>query len=224
VKSYFLPSPTDIIKETAHLFFVQSYAQDILISIYRIFLGFISSVLIGIPVGVLIGVNKYFEAVVEPFVNFVRYMPVAGFIPLSILWLGLDESQKAFVIFVGTFFQLVPMVTAATSAVPREYLDISRTLGASDWIVLRKVILPYSMPVIYDSLRISLGIAWTYLIVAEIVAAGSGIGHVIIEAQRYLKTTNIFIGIITVGLLGLLTDYLFKLFRPIVFPWSVETY
>ena len=173
------------------------------------------------PLGLLIGINKHAEAAIEPFIDFIRYMPVAGFIPLCILWLGIGDAQKIAIIFIGTFFQLVPMVMNATSSIPAAYLDTSRTLGAPDLYILRRVIVPNALPDIYDALRVCIGIAWTYLVVAEIVAASTGIGHVIIEAQRYLKTSHIFVGIVTVGILGLFTDYLFKVMRSKLFPWTV---
>ncbi len=219
VKSFFLPSPTFVLTSTIKLFMKYSYLTDIWTSVYRILLGFALSAILGIPLGLLIGINKHAEAAIEPFIDFIRYMPVAGFIPLCILWLGIGDTQKVAIIFIGTFFQLVPMVMNCVSSLPSEYLDTARTLGAKDIYILRKVIIPYAQPDIFDSLRVSIGISWTYLVVAEIVAASSGIGHVIIEAQRYLKTAHIFTGIMTVGILGLLTDYAFKLTKPRIFPW-----
>jgi NitT/TauT family transport system permease protein len=219
VQPFFLPSPLEIIRATGRLFLEYGFFRDIWASVYRILWGFFLSVVLGVPVGLVIGTNRYAEAVIEPFIDFIRYMPVAGFIPLCILWFGIGDTQKIAIIFLGTFFQLVPMVMDATSGIPNEYLDTSRTLGARDKHIFSRVIIPYSLPAIYDAMRISMGIAWTYLVVAEIVAAGSGIGHVIIEAQRYLKTAHIFVGIITVGVLGLLSDYFFKLMQPILFPW-----
>lgn len=222
IKSFFLPSPTEVLGSTLKLFVQYNYISDIWASIYRILWGFCLSAIIGVPLGLFIGINKRAEAAIEPFVDFIRYMPVAGFIPLCILWLGIGDSQKIAIIFIGTFFQLVPLVMNATLSIPEEYLDTARTLGAKDTHILRRVIIPYAIPNIYDAMRICVGISWTYLVVAEIVAAGSGIGHVIIEAQRYLKTSHIFVGIATVGFLGLITDYAFKLMRPKLFPWTVN--
>ena len=219
VKQFFLPEPTTVIKNTVQLFSEYNYLKDIWASVYRILWGFFLSAILGIPLGILIGINKYIEASIEPFIDFIRYMPVAGFIPLCILWLGIGDTQKIAIIFIGTFFQLVPMVMNSVSKIPKEFLDTSRTLGAKDFYILKSVVLPHAFPFIYDTLRVSIGISWTYLVVAEIVAAGSGIGHVIIQAQRYLITANIFVGIATVGILGIITDYLFKLFKPKFFPW-----
>lgn len=220
VQPFFLPSPTQVLRSSITLFGDHGYLLDIWTSVYRILWGFVLSVVVGVPLGIALGVNRHAEAAIEPFIDFIRYMPVAGFIPLCILWLGIGDSQKIAIIFIGTFFQLVPLVMNATSSLPREFLDTSRTLGARDFYIIRRVVVPYALPAIYDALRISIGIAWTYLVVAEIVAASSGIGHVIIEAQRYLKTSHIFVGILTVGVLGLLTDYGFKALRPRVFPWT----
>ncbi len=220
VKQFFLPTPTKVFHDTFKLLIEYGYIQDIWASVYRILWGFGLSVVLGVPLGILMGINKHVEASVEPFIDFIRYMPVAGFIPLCILWLGIGDAQKIAIIFIGTFFQLVPMVMNAASSIPEDYLDTARTLGSKDAHIIRRVILPHSFPEILDAMRIAIGISWTYLVIAEIVAASSGIGHVIIEAQRYLKTSHIFVGIATVGLLGLLTDYGFKLCRPRLFPWT----
>ncbi len=219
IKPFFLPSPSEVFEGFLILHTEYHYLKDIAASLYRVLWGFAISALIGVPLGIVIGVNKHLEAIVEPFIDFIRYMPVAGFIPLCILWLGIGDVQKIAIIFIGTFFQLVPMVINATSSIPGEYLDTARTLGAKDAYILFHVVVPNAITKIYDALRVSIGISWTYLVVAEIVAASSGIGHVIIEAQRYLKTAHIFVGIATVGVLGLITDYIFKVMKPRLFPW-----
>lgn len=209
-------------RRTMELLVDRDYMTDVWVSVYRVMVGFLLSAVFGVPLGILIGTNKVVEASVEPFVDFVRYLPVAGFIPLSILWLGLGDAQKVAVLFIGTFFQLVPMVVDATSSIPRPYLDTARTLGAGDLYIVRQVVVPFALPRIYDALRISVGVCWTYLIVAEIVAASSGIGFVIVQGQRYINTATIFVGLLTVGLLGLITDYGFKLFQPRLFPWTAK--
>lgn len=220
VEPYFLPSPLATVRGAVELVYGNDYWHDVLISTYRVMTAFAVSTVLAVPLGIVVGVNKHAEAFIEPFVGFFRYLPISGFIPLSILWLGLGEEQKIGVLILGIFFQMVPMTFDVVRGIKREYLDAARVLGASDKELLLKVVLPHSSPGIYDAARISIGIGWTYVVLAEVVAAGSGIGHVIIQAQRYLKTDYIFVGIFTVGLLGLVTDALFRLLRGPLFPWE----
>ena len=222
VPNYFLPSPKSIMVGFHNLVRDNHYLSDVGVSIYRVAIAFLLSAVIGVPLGVLSGINANVDRTISPLIDFVRHMPVAGFIPLTILWIGINDIQKVSILFIGTFFQLVPMVINATKRIPEEFIDTARTLGAQEEYIILKIVVPWALPGIYDSLRISLGITWTYLIVAEIVAASVGIGHVIIQAQRYLQTDYIFVGIITVGLLGLLTDTFLKRLYVRLFPWVLE--
>ena len=219
LQPYFLPAPAEIIRGLKFLFVERNFAADVAVSVRRVAQAFALSAAVGVPFGVIMGVHKKVDSALEPIMAFVRYMPVAGFVPLCILWLGIGDAQKVAVLFIGTFFQLVPMVRDATHALPAEFYETARTLGASNYLIILRVIIPYSLPRVYDALRISIGITWTYLVVAEIVAAASGIGHVIIESQRYLQTANIFAGILTVGCLGMVTDMLFRVLESLFFPW-----
>lgn len=218
----FLPSPGQVTWALVDSFLNLGYTWDVFVSSYRILIGFFLSAALAIPVGLLMGTYKPVEALIEPFNDFIRYMPVVAFVPLCILWVGTGDNQKILVIFIGTYFQLVLMVAAAVSRVPREYLESYFMLAGGRAGVLRKVILPAAWPAIFDSLRIAAGWAWSYLVVAELVAADVGIGFKILQAQRFLKTPYVIGSIIVVGLLGILTDYLFKLASRKFFPWMQE--
>jgi NitT/TauT family transport system permease protein len=146
-------------------------------------------------------------------------MPVAAFIPLSILWVGIGDLQKMAIIFFGTVFQLIPMVADTAARVPKHLIELGYTMGAKPRDVILKVVVPWCMPVVYDHCRIALGWAWSYLVVAELVAAESGIGHVIIQSQRFIQTGNVIVGILTIGVLGLAFDQMFKRPKRTVFPW-----
>ena len=218
----FLPSPMAVAWAMIDSFINLGYLWDVFVSTYRILVGFFLSAALAIPVGLLMGTYKPIEALIEPFNDFIRYMPVVAFVPLCILWVGTGDNQKVLVIFIGTYFQLVLMVAAAVSQVQREYLETYFMLAGSRAGVLRKVILPAAWPNIFDSLRIAAGWAWSYLVVAELVAADVGIGFKILQAQRFLKTPYVISSIILVGILGIITDYLFKLASQTFFPWMQE--
>ncbi len=219
VDPLFLPSPGRVFQAGVDLFVELGFTTDILNSVYRVMLGFVVAALMGVPLGLFMGTFKVAEAFTEPVVGFIRYMPASAFIPLFILWLGIGDIEKIAIIFVGSFFQLVLMVAVVAKNVHKDMLETAYTLGAKRFQVIWKVLLPASLPGIVDTLRIIVGWAWTYIIVAELVASASGIGYMIISAQRMLRTGNIIFGILTIGILGLITDYFFKWLYNRLFPW-----
>lgn len=220
VDSFFVPTPSATVQAAINLFTQLNFAADVEITIYRVMAGFILAAVIAVPLGILLGTYKPIEGFLEPLMSFIRYLPASAFIPLLILWIGVSETQKIAIIFIGSFPQLILMVAAATMSVKSELIDVSYTLGTSKAGVLWRVILPASLPSIMSTLRMILGWAWTYIIVAELVGASSGIGYMIIQSQRMLNTAQIFVGILTIGVIGLIFDYLFKWLTKWLFPWS----
>ncbi|XEQ94904.1 Putative aliphatic sulfonates transport permease protein SsuC [Sporomusa carbonis] len=215
----FLPPPDKVVKDGVLLFSHFNLVDDIVASVIRVTIGFLLAAVIAVPLGIMMGSLKVCEALVEPLLSFIRYMPASAFIPLFILWLGIGESEKIAVIFFGTFFPLALMIMDVTKNVPHDLIDTAYTLGVSRAGVFRRIILPASMPGIVDTLRIAFGWAWTYLVVAEIVAAGSGLGYMIMQSQRFLKTGNIIVGIIVIGVIGIIIDVVFKWLYARMFPW-----
>jgi NitT/TauT family transport system permease protein len=141
-------------------------------------------------------------------------------VPLCILWFGIGDAQKIAVITLGVAFQLVLLFAADSASVPKELIEAGRTFGLSRWQVIRRIVLPWSMPAIWDDMRISAGWAWSYLVLAELVAGNRGVGYFIIQSQRYLETDRVFAGIILVGILGALTDLLFRISASRLFRWT----
>lgn len=215
----FLPSPLTVLKDAIALFSEGEFLKDILASIWRVSIGFVASVVVAIPLGILAGTNRTIDAIVQPFNDFVRYMPVAALVPLSILWVGIGDVQKMLVIFLGTVFQLIPLVADTCAMVPKHLIELGYTMGAKPWQVILRVIVPWCMPILYDHCRVALGWAWSYLVVAELVAATSGIGHVIIQSQRFIQTSKVMTGILAIGMIGLIFDQLFKIPKKLIFKW-----
>ena len=219
IENTFLPSPIEVLTRLIKDFSSGDIWPDMGISIYRIMSGFILAIVLGIPVGILIGSYKIFEAFFQPIMEFIRYMPVPAFVPLVMMWVGIGESAKTIVIFLGVFFQLILMVADDVRLVPDDLLKASYTLGATQKQVLLRVIVPAVMPRLMDTLRILLGWAWTYVTVAELVAASSGLGYRILKAQRFILTDSVLSGILVIGLLGLISDRIFGFVNKKLFPW-----
>jgi NitT/TauT family transport system permease protein len=219
VNRMFLPSPLDVVHRTATWFSNDHLIDDILISTFRVTAGWALSAVIAIPLGLMIGSFRVVQALLEPLTDFVRYMPAVAFIPLVMLWVGIDESAKVAIIFIGTFFQMVLMVAEDVRRVPMAQIEAAQTMGATRWEVVEKVIVPSAKPALVDTLRITMGWAWTYLVVAELVAANSGLGYAIVKAQRFLQTDKIFAGIVLIGAIGLAMDQAFRLVHRLAFPY-----
>ncbi|MGR9228329.1 ABC transporter permease [Rhizobium leguminosarum] len=222
VKPIFLPSPGAVWAKMMELAVDGTLWTDAGISIYRMLVGFLIASALAIPIGIMIGCFKTWEAAIEPFVDFVRYMPVVAFVPLTILWAGTSDIQKFVIIFIGTFFQQVLMVMDSVKRVPTDFVGLGRTLGMSETRILRRIVLPSALPGIWDTLRISLGWAWTWLVLAELVAATSGLGYRIVVSQRYFQTQTIIGYILLLGLLGLITDQSMKALERIFFRYAAR--
>ena len=219
MEEVFMPTPMKVLQSAVDWWSDGNLVTDIFISIERIFGGFLLSAVIALPLGVMIGTYAPARALLEPLTDFSRYLPAVAFIPLIMLWVGIDESAKITVIFVGTFFQMVLMLAEDVARVPSPAIEAARTMGATNSEVVKHVILRAARPAMVDTLRSCMGLAWTYLVVAELVASNSGLGFSILKAQRFLHTDKIFAGILMIGLIGLITDQLFRWVHRAAFRW-----
>ena len=220
VDPVFLPKPTVVLETIIESFQTGSIWADLYISCYRIFMGFIYAAIVGIIIGIVAGCFPFFESLILPLCEFIRYLPVPAFVPLIMVWVGIDENAKIAIIFMGTLFQMIPMVADDIKSVPEDYINAAYTLGATRRQVLFKVLIPAMMPRLMDTLRMLMGWAWTYLVVAELVAASSGLGYSILKAQRYLKTPVMFANILLIGILGLVIDRTFGFISKKLFSWA----
>ncbi len=202
------------------MFTTDAFWKDIFTSLSRVLLGFLASTLLAIPLGILAGSFKFFDSLIAPFVGFIRYMPAAAFIPLLILWVGIGLTQKVAILFISIFFYLVLMVADAAANVRKDFIETAYTLGASKRQTLFKVIVPAALPGIWESMRVMMGIGWTTIVIVELVATRTGIGSVIIEAQRFMRTDKIIVGILTIGFLGIISDFSFRILGNLFFDWK----
>lgn len=220
VESTFLPSPTEVLRGLLQLFFEKDLGPAILLSTRRITIAFLLASAVALPLGIAMGafepINRFFEPVLSP----LRFMPISAFIPMLILWFGIEESQKIAFLFLGVFVYLLPVVVTAIRSVPQEYVDTAYTLGASKPQVIFTVLLPAALPEIFESFRVMNAIAWTYVILAEAVNPGNSLGYLIQTAYTHAKPHWSFAGLVVVGGVGLLTDAILRGLNAVLFRWK----
>jgi len=210
VNKLFLPSPQAVWQAGQQQWSSGLLLKDALASIQRVFIGFAMSAGVALPLGIAMGTNAVICRLLEPLLGLIRYMPAPAFIPLLIIYFGLDELPKVMLIFIGTLFFNTLMIMDAVKFVPRELIETALTLGGRGLPILTRVVAPFIAPQVLDAYRINMAAAWNLVIVAELVAATEGLGKRISLAQRFLRTDEIFMGLIVIGLIGLAIDLGFR--------------
>ena len=218
-----LPPPGEIWEATLDIL-ADGYRQlplshHVAASMGRVLGAFIPAVLLGVPVGLAMGLFPVLRAVMDPFVQFFRPLPKLALIPLIILWLGIGETSKIFLIFISAFLTILVGCAAAVSSVDQDRLRLGRALGATDSQLLRYIIFPGALPEIFTSVRLAVGVGWTTLIAAEMVAADTGIGWMVLNASSYMRTDLVMLGIILLGLTGYILDMLIVALQKAAIPW-----
>ena len=222
VNPIFLPSPAEVVRAGRDMLTSGQLGGDAWASVRRVAIGFAISLAISVPLGLGMGTFRSVNAFFEPFIAFVRYMPATAFVPLLLIWLGLDESPKIALIVIGTVFFNTLMTANIVWQVPSEMIRVAYTLGAGNLDVFRKVIFPYALPGMIDTARVNLAAAWNLIVVAELVAADEGLGFRIVRAQRFLRTEEIFVVLFVIGFLGIGCDISLRALRNRLAPWSQE--
>jgi NitT/TauT family transport system permease protein len=220
VPSLFLPTPLAVVQAGIQMFTENNLIGDVLASCGRVLAGFVLSALIGVPIGLAMGTFHSMDRIFSPLVGMVRYMPITGFVPLIIIWLGLDEVSKVAIVTLGVVLYNVIMVADAVKFIPNEMINVAYTLGANRWNVVWKVIVPATFPSVLDTLRVNISGAWNFVVIAELLAAQSGLGFRIIQAQRFLQTDKVLFCIGLIGLIGLILDYGLRWISHKLTPWA----
>lgn len=220
VPAVILPSPSEVLLAIPYLHFEEALVRSALASLYRVFMGFLLAAAVAIPLGILMGtfppVKRFFAPLVDP----LRFLPISAIVPLFIVWFGIEDLQKVMFLFVGIVVYMLPLVVEAVERVDDVYLQTATTLGATRWQLVWHVLVPGSSPAVGEALRVMNGIGWTYVIMAEVVNAPSGLGHLITVSQRYGHMDRMFALVFVILLIGVVTDRLIALFNRRLFAWA----
>lgn len=214
-----LPGPVTVLTSFVELFTEKNYLADIGMSLYRVIASFTLACMLAVPLGILMGTFRRVEAFFNPLVSAFRYLPAPSFIPLLLMWLGAGESQKLALLFLGVVWFLITLIMDYAKSLPADYINTALTLGGNRMQVLWTVVVPAMLPNVLIAMRQMLAVSWTYLVIAEIVAADSGIGAMMMRAKRFVHIDEIMAGIITIGLLGLFFDIVLRAAQRLLFPY-----
>jgi taurine transport system permease protein len=189
-------------------------------SLFRVFSAFIAACLTAIPVGIAMGVSRIARGVFDPPIEFYRPLPPLAYLPLIVIWFGIDEFSKVLLIYLACFAPLAMSARAGVRSVSQEQIHAAYSMGASQWQVTRHVIVPAAMPEILTAMRIAIGFGWTTLVAAEMVAATRGLGQMVLNASNFLRTDIVIMGIVVIGAVAYLFDLLMRYVEKLVVPWK----
>jgi ABC-type nitrate/sulfonate/bicarbonate transport system permease component len=222
VSHYKLPPPQNVASTFMRLMSNGMLVDATLASMQRIALAALATVAIGVPLGVLMGAAPKINAVFSPIVDPFRSAPIVAFLPLFVMWLGIDELMKVSFLVAGAIVYLIPMVRDAIRSVPSQYLVSAQDIGAKPMEAVVKVLVPLALPRIVDAIIVSVSLMWTYITVAEYVNAGSGLGQLIQNARRFSAMDQVFVGILTIVVVALLTYQIMMHIKHRLFKWETQ--
>lgn len=215
-----LPSPLEVMR---HFFSMMAEKQlwlDILLSSRRVLIGVICGLAIAVPVGFLLGWYRGVRAFVDPVINFFRALPPIALIPLVIVYFGIGEPARLSVLIYAAFFSGVIVIYEGIKLIPPIYVRVSKALGATDFEIFRHIVIPAALPHVLTAFRIAVGVCWTTLVAAELVAAERGLGAVIVSGQNFFQVPTIFVGIIMIGTVALIMDKVLRVATAHLLTWQ----
>jgi sulfonate transport system permease protein len=222
VKSTLLPAPSAIFNTFVELLLSGELFHHLGISIWRVLQGYFAGALFGMLVGIVCGLFKKADEALSLVLGFLRPIPVIAWVPVFILWLGIDEASKITVIAIGSFWPVLINVIDGIRNVDKKYLEVANILEKNKVQILTKVVLPSALPNIFTGLRVGIGIAWMCVVGAELIAASSGIGYLIMYSRELLQSDVMYVGVFSIGLTGFLIDKLLRLLERKLLKWNVN--
>jgi ABC-type nitrate/sulfonate/bicarbonate transport system permease component len=223
MSSFVLASPSMIVEDAVHLIESGELVTNIVDSMTRMLAGYALALASGIIIGGLMGWFRWLDDLCDPLIELIRPVSPLAILPLAILWFGIGQASKVFVIWYACVFPILLNTYAAVRGVPRSTVEAARTLGAQTDEMLRLVVFNHSVPLVLTGARISFAVGMIVIIAAEMVAANSGLGYMILTAQQTFRTSDLYVGIVTIALIGFLGDRIIRWMRGWLCPWHVES-
>lgn len=219
---YIIPPPGKVLATGMQLIANGVLFKHAVVSLYRVFAGFAIALMLALPLGILIGMNRRWVNYSEPMLEFIRHIPPLATIPMLILWFGIDETSKLAIIVMATFFPIYLNTVNGIIYCDLKLLEVGRSFGFSRREQFWRIILPATLPYILIGMRLGLGYSWRSLIGAELIAAAAGIGYMILDAEQLSRPDIIIVGILTIGILGSVIDYSFFRLTRLFTPWGSD--
>jgi len=217
-----LPSPGEVLSAFPKLHFHQGLVRGVVISFGRIASGFLLAAIVAVPLGIFMASYSRVAAFFKPLSVVAGYVPIVVFIPLSLAWFGIGETQKVGFLFIGCFVALLPAVIRAVADVPNDYVNLATTKGASQWQIVTQVLIPVAAPAIWNSLRVVYGVGWGWIILAEIVNGDKGIGFLISISERRGHTASIYAIILVIIFMAVICDQIWLRVGRKIFPYVTK--
>lgn len=220
VDAVFLPAPSQVLARAIRMWDQHALVANIVASARRVMVGFLAAVIVSVPLGIMLGTSRVARAIFDPLLSFLRPLPSMSWIPLTLLWFGITETQKYSIVFMGAFAPALLYVIEATQGIDPLLIRAARNLGANRWQVMREVIFPGCMPQILSGMKVILGLSWTCVISAELVAANEGLGFMIMNGKEFFQTDTVVLGMVLISFTVLITDIVFRLIERGVLSWQ----
>jgi taurine transport system permease protein len=224
VKPLFVPAPQLVLSKFVQIwnegFTNTSFLEHIFISTARVFGAFLLACLIGLPLGLAMGMSPLIRGIFDPPIEFYRPIPPLAYLPLMIIWFGIGETSKVLLIFLSVFAPIVLGARSGVKSAAIEQIHAAYSFGATRWQVMRHVILPSAMPEILTAMRVGIGFGWTTLVAAEMVAATSGLGYMVLSASQFLQTSVVIMGIFVIATIAFAFDLLMRFLERRLVPWK----
>jgi taurine transport system permease protein len=225
IRDLFLPTPEKVLKSFADAMKGDIQGGKPLLehfwwSLYRVFAAFVLAVVTAVPVGIAMGVSRIMRGIFDPPIEFYRPLPPLAYLPLIVIWFGIEETAKVILIYLACFAPLAMAARAGVRSVAIEQINAAYSMGASKWQVIWHVIIPAAMPEILTGMRIAIGFGWTTLVAAEMVAATAGLGQMVLNASNFLRTDVVIMGIVVIGVVAYLFDLLMRWVEVKAVPWK----
>ncbi|MBV2159190.1 ABC transporter permease [Achromobacter denitrificans] len=220
VDPIFLPAPSQVLARALSMSDQGTLFYNVLASTRRVMVGFMAAVAVAIPLGILLGTSKVARAVFDPIISFLRPLPSMSWIPLSLLWFGITETQKYSIVFMGSFVPALLYVMEASRSIDPVLVRAARNLGANRWQVMGEVLFPGCLPQIISGMKIILGLSWTCVISAELVASKEGLGFMIMNGKEFFQTDTVVLGMVLISFTVLVTDLCLRLLERWVLSWQ----